>query len=904
MTTVPIAGGGEPAMDVNCEELEKVLVGSDPERFFQIGSELSPQEKSALTAFLRQNPDVFAWDPYEAPGVDPDFICHRLNVSSAITPKRGIEANPDQIRAIRNLQPPRNPKEVQKLIGMIAALNRFISRSADRCRPFFLLLHKWKGFEWDEECATAFQQLKEYLTQPPIMSSPEADEVLFAYIAVAPHAVSLVLIREDNGTQRPVYYVSKSLQEAETRYLPLEKATLAIVQATRKLPHYFQAHTVVVLTQLPLKSILRSADYTSRIAKWGTILGAFDIKYMPRTAIKGQVLADLVAEFAEPASEGKEVSDLLGADEKMINTVSQHENTWWKAHVDGAVNQRGSGLGLVLLSPEGITIEKSLRLDFSATNNEAEYEALLEGMGMIRKLGGKSVDMFSNSRLIVGQINGDMEAKDERMQEYLVRVKHLQSQFHHFCLTHVPRSGNTHADSLATLATSSAKPLPRVILVEEVLRPSTERANGIGIHNVRAGLSWMDPIILYLKHDTLPDDKVEAGKIRRKATRFWLSEDSKLYRRSFSGPYLLCVHPEAAELILEELHEGICGSHTEGRSLSHRALTQGYWWPSMKKEVVDYVKRCDQCQRFAPSIHQPGGELNPMSSPWPFAQWGLDILGPFPKATGNRRFLLVSTDYFTKWVEAEALANIRDVDVKKFLWKNIVTRFGTLHTLVSDNGLQFDSKAFRRYCSKLGIVNRYSTPAYPQSNGQAEAVNKTILNGLKKRLDDSKGIWVEELAHVLWTYRTTPCRSTGETPFSLTYGAEAVIPLEVNFPTQRTSTFCPSTNDKLLEKSLDLIDERREGAMVHLANYQQKLKQGYDAKVKPRPLVPGNLVLRKVFGNARNPTWGKLGPNWEGPYRITSVASVGAYYLKDLDERVVPRPWNLSTVSDRTDIHS
>ncbi|XP_030949955.1 uncharacterized protein LOC115973854 [Quercus lobata] len=392
---------------------------------------------------------------------------------------RVIEANPDQIRVIHNLQPPRNLKEVQKLTGMIAALNRFISRSANRCKPFFLLLHKWKGFEWNEDCAVAFQQLKEYLARPPIMSSSNADEVLFAYITVASHAVSLVLIREDNGTQRPVYYVSKSLQEAETRYLPLKKAILAVVQATRKLPHYFQVHTVVVLTQLPIKSVLRSADYISRIAKRGTILGAFDIRYMPRTAVKGQVLADLIAEFAEPTLEEQNVAGPLGADEKMISTVSQHENTWWKAHVDGAANQRGSGLGLVLLSPEGITIEKSFKLGFSATNNEAEYEVLLEGMRMIRKLGGKSVDMFSDSRLIVGQINGDMEAKDERMQEYLVRVKHLQTQFYHFRLTYVPRSGNTHADSLATLATSSAQPLPRVILIEEVLRPSTERANGL-----------------------------------------------------------------------------------------------------------------------------------------------------------------------------------------------------------------------------------------------------------------------------------------------------------------------------------------------------------------------------------------------------------------------------------------
>ena len=156
-------------------------------------------------------------------------------------------------------------------------------------------MNKWKGFKWIEECVLAFQQLKEYLSHPPIMSSLEMDEVLFAYITVAPYAVSLVLIQVDSGIQWLVYYVSKSLHEAEVCYLPLKKAILAVVHGTRKLLHYFQAHTVVVLTQFPLRAILRSADYTGKIAKWGTVLGVFDIKYMPRTSVKGQVLADLVA---------------------------------------------------------------------------------------------------------------------------------------------------------------------------------------------------------------------------------------------------------------------------------------------------------------------------------------------------------------------------------------------------------------------------------------------------------------------------------------------------------------------------------------------------------------------------------------------------------------------------------
>ena len=176
-----------------------------------------------------------------------------------------------------------------------------------------------------------------------------------------------------------------------------------------------------------------------------------------------------------------------------------------------------------------------------------------------------------------------------------------------------------------------------------------------------------------------------------------------------------------------------------GRSLAHQAFTQGYWWPNMQKQVLEFSKKCEQCQKLAPNIHQPEGLLNSISNPWPFAQWGLDIVESFPKATGCRRWLLVGTNYFTKWVEAEPFANIQDTDVKRFVQKNIVTQFGVPKVLLLDNGLQFDSKAFRQYCSKLGITNRYSTPSYPQSNSQIEATNKSIVNDLKKRLDDSKG---------------------------------------------------------------------------------------------------------------------------------------------------------------------
>ena len=214
-------------------------------------------------------------------------------------------------------------------------------------------------------------------------------------------------------------------------------------------------------------------------------------------------------------------------------------------------------------------------------------------------------------------------------------------------------------------------------------------------------------------------------------------------------------------------------------------------------------------------------------------------------------------------------------------------------TLISDNGLQFNSRAFRNFCRGLGIINRYSTSAYPQSNGQAKAINKTILNGTKRRLDGAKGNWAEELPNVLWAYRTTPHRSTGKTPFSLTYGAEAVIIAKVNLCSARIDGFNPVQNEMMMVERLDLLEEYREAAVIRLAEYQQKLAQRYNRDVNAREFDAGDLVLQRAVGNMRDTNTGKLALTWEGPYRVTSIAGAGAYYLEDLDKRPLPQPWNV-----------
>ena len=181
--------------------------------------------------------------------------------------------------------------------------------------------------------------------------------------------------------------------------------------------------------------------------------------------------------------------------------------------MDGVAKQQGSGVGLVLISTKKITIEKSLRLGFSATNNEAEYKAFLIKMAMVQKMGGKTVEMFSNSRLVVGQIKGELEARDTRMQEYFSQARRIQTKFEFFDLSYILRNGNTHANSLATLATSSAQDLPRIILVEDLCTPTPIKRDFLQFYQIKLGPSWMDPILLFLERDILPEEKSEAEKV-------------------------------------------------------------------------------------------------------------------------------------------------------------------------------------------------------------------------------------------------------------------------------------------------------------------------------------------------------------------------------------------------------
>ncbi|KAL0445368.1 UNVERIFIED_CONTAM: hypothetical protein Slati_2259500 [Sesamum latifolium] len=269
---------------------------------------------------------------------------------------------------------------------------------------------------------------------------------------------------------------------------------------------------------------------------------------------------------------------------------------------------------------------------------------------------------------------------------------------------------------------------------------------------------------------------------------------------------------------------------------------------------------------------------------------GDSIVGPFPLTTGQRKFLLVAIDYFTKWVEAEPLARITEGEVMKFIWKNIICRFGIPREILSDNGRQFQGRRIQEWCQGLHIKQKFTTVAHPQANGQVEVTSRILVQGIKRRLERAGGNWAEELTSVLWAYRTTSRGSIGESPFSLVYGTEAIIPAELSIPSHRVMNFSEECNENLLRENLDLIEELREKAFLRIQRYKNIMINSYNKRVKSRNFQVGDLVLRRLDTLK---SIGKLDPTWLGSYKVTSVIGKGAYELEDPEGRPLPRPWNV-----------
>jgi transposase InsO family protein len=330
--------------------------------------------------------------------------------------------------------------------------------------------------------------------------------------------------------------------------------------------------------------------------------------------------------------------------------------------------------------------------------------------------------------------------------------------------------------------------------------------------------------------------------------------------------------------------------------LSRRRRTEsGFYWPSAREDAAEMVKSSEACQFHAKQIHQPAQELQTIPLTLPFAIWGLDILGPFPRAQGGYRYLYVAIDKFTKWVEVEPVCTIPAKSAVKFI-RGLACRFGVPNRIITDNDSQFTSGLFREYCASTGIKICFASVTYPRSNGQAEHANAKVLKGLKTRSFNAKlkaygKKWLDNLQSILWSIWTTATKPTGETPFFLVNGAEVVLPTDVKFGSPRVLAFNEVRQEDLIKDHLLQLEEVRCQVALRAAGYQQGLCRYHSRHVRARTLEVGDLVLRRILSREG---LHKLSPMWEGPFKVAHIARPGSAWLETAEGEPVGNPWNIA----------
>ncbi|KAA3464082.1 reverse transcriptase [Gossypium australe] len=633
----------------------------------------------------------------------------------------------------------------------------------EKCDPIFRLLKKHNQSVWDDECQKAFDKVKQYLSNAPVLSPPNLDRPLILYLSVFDNSMGCVLGQHDESgrKEKTIYYLSKKFTECEMRYSLIEKLCCALVWTTRRLRRYMLYHTTWLISKLDsLKYMIESTALNGRMARWQILLSEFDIVYVNQKAIKGSAIAEFLASRAledyEPLSFDFPNEDLI--------YVANTEECSWKLNFDGASNAVGNGIGAILVSPNGDHYPFTCKLDFDCTNNMAEYEACIMGIRAAIERKIRVLEVYGDSALVIYQLKGEWETRDSKLLDYRKIVLGLIEEFDHITFNYLPRDENQMADALATLASMIKVNRP------EDIRPIQMSILEVPTHcyNVeeeeRNDYPWYHDVLRYIKNREYPEHTTENEKrtLRRLASDYVLDGDI-LYKKRKDQVLLRCVDAVEARKILEEVHEGVCGTHANGFTMARQIMRFGYYWSTMEGDCISYAKRCHKCQIHGDKIKEPPSPLHVMTSPWPFSMWGMDVIGPIsPKASNGHRLIFVVIDYFTKWVEAASYASV----------------------------------------TKSAVM---------------EAANKSIKKIVGKMTETYRD-WHEKLPFALYAYRTSVRTSTGATPFSLVYGMEAVLPIEVEIPSLRVLSKIKLDEAEWIQAQYDqlnLIEEKRLRAIRH-----------------------------------------------------------------------------------------
>ncbi|XP_010677715.1 uncharacterized protein LOC104893316 [Beta vulgaris subsp. vulgaris] len=558
------------------------------------------------------------------------------------------------------------------------------------------------------------------------------------------------------------------------------------------------AFTVEVVSPTDVIKYMISQPFIKRrLSKWSLHLLQFDLVYVPQKSVKGQALAHFLE--THPCCE----SGII--DEDVLP---------WTLFFDVSNTKETVEAGICILSPDGVPTKVAITLRGPYTNNRGKYKALLIGLELLLELGAKKANIYGDSQLVIYQMTEEFKCISSISQEYSKKVQRLSKQFKVISFIHIPRKENGIADQLSQIASVREEiPSPNedIILQEKIMDP----VNGTDIEMLeiilevyrvsilREDEDWRKEIIQYLQDPT--GIKVP-NRVKMAATKFYVGE---------------------ALTLMAEIHQGLCGAHQNGLKMRSLLHEHGYYWPTMRKDCIDYAKGCKRCQKFGPISRVPASELKYILKPWPFRGWEVDVIGEINPASSKKAFIHPK--------------------------EKIFTRFGIQETITFYQATLLGNPDLLDYLTQFGITKLHSTPYYDHANGQAEATNKITVKGISKMVDNNPRKWDELLLYALWAYRTSKIEAIGVTPFNLVYGHTPVIPAEVNIRSSRVAQQMGLSGDDYSQamdiEVMDALETKKE-ALEKIRIQKEKVARAYNKKVVLKEFQENDKVWKMFLPEA------------------------------------------------------
>ncbi|KAA3452374.1 Transposon Ty3-I Gag-Pol polyprotein [Gossypium australe] len=546
-------------------------------------------------------------------------------------------------------------KSMKAIDEIINFVRRFISNLSQKVLPFSSLLKvkKDQKFIWGDEQQKAFDEIKEYMKEPPVLVPPQLNKPFKLYVAADAQTIGSALIQEFEGKERVVAYLSRKLLDPK-QDIQLWRSFAYVYYSCTKFRHYLLNAECIVYSKFDvIKHMLSMPILNGRIGKWILALSEFELKFESAKAVKGQIIADFITEHRDSSI-------------NLLNIIP------WVLFFDGSSCDKGGGAGILLTSPKGEVFKFAIPIQSTVTNNQAEYEALLKGLQYLKEARAIAVEIFGDSELVIKQLSGEYECKNDVLRNYYEECKQILKGFRSIILQHIPRGDNEEANKLAQSA-SGYRENQEVFTTDDC-----------AIRSDLAENDWRKEIADYLENPS---------------------------QKSLDGVLLRCLNQEEAKKLMSEVHDGLCGAHQSAYRMKwvirRTGITGRQCWKTALNIIRDVKTRV------------PASALNPIIKPWPFRGWGIDLIGQiYPPSSKGHKFVLLATDYFTKWVEAIPLRN-------------------------------------------------------------AEASNKIMIKIIQKKIDQKPRKWHSVLNEALWAYRMAPHGSTKTSPYELVYGHHAVLPWEV-----------------------------------------------------------------------------------------------------------------------------